>query len=186
MIVIEGIRRCGKSFTVDALQKHFPNLFFFKDLGMRLIKDTPISPDDYAIARDLSYAQFLPHYFWSEEADNLVFDRGYWSTYVYGQCWRDKYNKQFWTDHIKRVEDIYGQFLQKVKFFSFELNDLDFERIEEMDRKKDIWDSTSDNYRRQYELYREIAEISQAKKHFIKAFMPIDYIIKEFAHLKII
>jgi hypothetical protein len=182
MIIIEGPRRCGKSFTKDVLLKKFGNLILFKDLGMRIIKDTPIDPDDFAIGRDLAYAQFVPQFSWAPTFDRLVMDRGYWSSYVYGQCWRNRYNKNFWSEHLKRVEDFYGSYLEKVKILVFHLNEDDFKRMESMDREKDVWEHTND-YRQQYELYSECAEKSQAKIFLIDAFQSEDYIARTFSEM---
>jgi hypothetical protein len=182
MIIIEGPRKVGKSFTLETIQKYEPTTRVFKDLGIRILKDR-IDLDDYAISRDTTYAQFLPQfmYLW----DDIVFDRGYWSSYVYGQCWRNKYDKNFWIEHIKRVEDLYGTFLSKIKVLSFDLTEDDFKRIENTIRNKDGWENVSD-YRLQYDLYKEVADISQVKKYFIKPFQSEEYIMKEFKILKII
>jgi len=165
---------------MDVLQKSFANLIFHKDLGMRIIKGTSISPDDYAIGRDLALAQFIPHFYWEDTFNRLVVDRGYWSSYVYGQCWRDRYDKNFWTEHLKKVEGCYGAFLKQLKIVLFRLTEEDFDRIENMNRQKDDWEGIND-YRKQYDLYKECIERSKARVYSLEAFKSEDYIVQTFS-----
>ena len=64
LVILEGIRRSGKSFTIDVLKKRSPNLVHYKDAGMRIIDHEIVDPDQYAIGRDFAYAQFLPKLRW--------------------------------------------------------------------------------------------------------------------------
>lgn len=181
MLIIEGVRKSGKSYTTNLLSK-FPHFLIYKDLGMRLIPGTKVDPDDYAIGRDFAYAQSLPSI--ADEylfKNNLVFDRGYWSSYVYGQAWRDKYDKDFWKNHIIKIEETWGETLNEIQVVLITLTEDDFVRIENMNRSKDVWDSTSD-FRKQYELYQEILNVTTLSKnniHFLPAFQS-DEFIKDF------
>jgi hypothetical protein len=183
VVILESVRQGGKTYTANVLDKNFPHMLIYKDIGMRLIVNSKVDPDDYAIGRDLAYAQALPQM--ADEfllESNLVFDRGYWSSYVYGQAWRNKYDKEFWRSHIALVEKIWGEALNKVHIVFLTLTQEDFGRIENMDRKKDAWDSTQD-FRKQYSLYGEILNTTIIKKqniHFLPAFKNDEYIIDFF------
>ena len=180
MIILEGIRRSGKSYTIEVLKRHFLNLIYYKDLGMRLISGV-VDPDSYAIGRDLAYAQFLPNLQWNEDfIKRLLFDRSYWSTYVYGLSWRDNFSRTFFKEHIKRVEKIYGDFLKDIKILFITLTEDDMKKIELMDRKKDRWENTHSDYRIQYKLYNKLFDISNAKIFTLDAFKNEDYIVKTF------
>jgi len=162
------------------LKRRIPNLIHYKDLGMRIIASTSIDPDYYAIGRDLAYAQFLPKLQWDEEfTKRLLFDRAYWSTYVYGQCWRDNLSKIFFDAHIEIVEETYGMFLKNIKILFITLTEDDMKRIESMDRNKDQWDTHTD-YRKQYKLYLELFNISNTKIFTLDAFKDEDYIVNTF------
>lgn len=180
MLIIEGVRRCGKSHTIKVLKKSISQLIFYKDLGMRMITNKAIDPDIYAIGRDLAYAQFLPNlcrYGWYENfVERLFFDRAYWSSYVYGQAWRNNYSKTFWKTHIKLIEDTYGDFLKKIKIIFITLTKDDFQRIEDMDRNEDQWEKTHTDYRKQYDLYMELFNISKIKTHTLDGFKDDSYI----------
>lgn len=67
MIILEGVRRSGKSFTTETITKRIPSVIQYKDLGMRLIDHALVDPDCYSIGRDLAYAQFLPKLRWDED-----------------------------------------------------------------------------------------------------------------------
>jgi thymidylate kinase len=181
MIILEGIRRSGKSYTVDVLKNHIPNLIHHKDLGMRIIAQTPVDPDSYAMGRDFALAQFLPKLYWNFEFTNrLLLDRAYWSTYVYGQCWRNNYGKTFFKNHIERVEETYGEFLKEIKIVFITLTKNNFNRIKGMGREKDQWEMTHVDYDKQYELYQELFQISKAKIFTLNGFNSDDYIVKTF------
>jgi thymidylate kinase len=179
MIIIEGIRRSGKSFIINALQKHYPDLIYHKDLGIRMIKDTPIDVDDYVIGRDLAFAQFLPK-IETSNIDCLILDRQYWSAYVYGQFYRNKYDKAFWRDHIEKVEQTYG-----INWTRKNLNVVllspepeDYKRLASMGREKDhLEDSDINSYLQQQSLYLEILEFTRAQVHLLKPFQTEEYII---------
>jgi thymidylate kinase len=148
---------------------------------MRFIAQGPIDPDCYAIGRDLAYAQFLPKLYWDTDFINrLLFDRAYWSTYVYGLCWRNNYGRTFLKSHVEKVEETYGMFLKEIKIVFITLTENDFNRIKGMDREKDIWESTRVDYHKQYETYQELFKISKAKIFELEAFNSDDYIIKTF------
>jgi len=132
---------------------------------MRLIADTNVDPDDYAIGRDLAYAQALPTLI--DDLlfkNNLAFDRGYWSSYVYGQSWRNKYSKDFWKSHIFRVEEVLGDSLKDIHIVFITLTEENFNRIENMGRNKDKWEITND-FRKQYDLYLEVLDITTLPPH---------------------
>jgi thymidylate kinase len=186
MIILEGVRQSGKTYAVNVLDKNFAHMLIYKDIGMRLIANSKVDPDDYAIGRDLAYAQSLP-----QMADdflfqnNLIFDRGYWSSYVYGQAWRNKYDKDFWKEHISLVEKVWGDALNKVHIVFITLTPEDFTRIENMNRDKDVWDATKD-FRNQYALYGEIlnmTKVSKANIHLLPAFQKDEFIIDFFKQI---
>lgn len=172
MVIIEGIRRSGKSHTFEVLEEHKPELYYHKDKGVIHAMKRGISVDDYVIGRDMTYAQLfykLP----TAAFKNIVFDRQYWTSYVYGQFYRDKYNKDFWMDHIHAVENEYAEMLDNVCVVLITLKDTDFKYIAEMSRQKDHLESTNiDEYKRQYELYQELLDISNVAVVKMPAFQP--------------
>lgn len=180
MLIIEGgCRKAGKSFTISVLRRAYPNFIFYKDNGMKFIADTEVDPDDYVIGRDLAYAQILPIIYDEFLINNLIFDRQYWSSYVYGQAWRSRYSKNFWVSHIRRVEDTYGEdFIKRhLKIIFITLSDADFDRIQKTTRNKDQWEDISD-YKRQYELYQELLSITSIKNiYFLPAFQTEETIV---------
>lgn len=185
MIVIEGIRRSGKTHTVDIIKSNNKNLIFYKDLGVMYAMKNGIDVDDYVIGRDLSYAQLFsntqPDIF-----NNIFFDRQYLSSYVYGQYYRDKYDKVFWRDHIRRVEELYAKagILNKIEILFIQLSDTDIDNIHKIKRNKDhLEDENTDGYKRQYELYQEALSITSAKLNFIKGFKEEEYITKRFTEI---
>ena len=180
MFVIEGVRCSGKTFTVDVIKKNFPNVCVYKDAGLRVASDLQLDLDDYAIGRDLTYAQALPVLMDDHLADTAVFDRMYFSSYVYGIAWR-KGDKQFWKEHIQRIENLYGDFLKKIHFILLDLpTDAELDRIKKMRRQKDKWDKTLD-FKRQYRLYLEIVnKITKAKVTLLPSFQSEDFIVKFF------
>ena len=179
MVTIEGVRRIGKSFAIDVLKKYYPNLIYHKDLGIRMIKGAGVDIDDYVIGRDLTLAQFLPK-IETSNLESLIFDRQYWSSYVYGQYYRKKYNKTGWKNHILNVEQVYGiDWIEKnmhIVLLSPEADD--YKRLAGMNRKKDdLEDSNIDSYIIQQELYIEILSLSRAQVHLLKPFQNEEYII---------
>src|SRR5208337_145377 len=180
MWVIEGVRCSGKTFTADVIKRNFPNVCVYKDIGMRLAAERQLDLDDYAIGRDLTYAQSLPILMDDHLADTAVFDRMYFSSYVYGIAWR-KGNKEFWKEHIQTVENIYGDFLKKIHVIFLDLpNDATLDKMKKMHRQKDKWDKTLD-FKRQYRLYLNlINNITKAKVTFLPSFQSEDYIVKFF------
>jgi hypothetical protein len=184
IFILEGVRASGKSFTADIIRNKFPDIQVYKDAGMRLIANKSIDPDDYAIGRDLAYAQSLPILMDDYMADTAVFDRQYFSSYVYGLAWRKKYDKEFWADHIRLVEDTYGPFLKKINVILLDLpNDETLERMKKMNRKKDKWDKTLD-FKRQYKLYLKLVNnITRAKVVFLPSFQTEDFIVQFFKSL---
>jgi len=187
LIILEGIRRSGKSHTIKILKKSISQLIFYKDLGMRIIVNKAIDSDVYAIGRDLAYAQFLPNLYrhgsYKDFVERLFFDRAYWSSYVYGQAWRNNYSKTFWKNHIKLVEDIYGDFLENIKIVFITLTKDDFQRIESIDRNKDQWEKTHTDYKEQYDLYIELFGISKAKIYTLDGFKDDRYITSKIRHI---
>ena len=184
MIVLEGIRSSGKSFTLDVLKKNLPQLIFYKDLGMRIFPKE-VDPDDYAIALDYTYAQCLPKLVAPHE--HIIIDRLYFSSYVYGQAWRKTYDKKFWTNHIKTVEQMYGNFLKEITFVYLSVSYDDLDRIKKMNRKKDQWDSKHD-FIRQDQLYTQLFNrgITKAKVLLLPAFQSEDFITQFFkSYLKL-
>jgi thymidylate kinase len=173
MIILEGIRRSGKSFTLEVLEKAYGGVFtFFKDEGMRLIRGSTIDIDDYAIGRDCAYAQLCSK---TSFFERIVFDRQYISSYVYGQFYRNRYDKDFWVDHIKKVENIYGE--NKPKIIFLDLKKEDFERISEMNRSKDDLESSDiSGYLKQYELYKDALSISKSSIFVMDSFKSKEYI----------
>jgi thymidylate kinase len=177
MYIIEGVRRSGKTHTLEIIDKFFIGYHFYKDLGMRLIKDSPIDTDDFSIGRDYALAQFILKIDSSSFENLLIIDRQYFSSYVYGQFYRHKYDKQFWKDHILKVEKIYGDFINNIKVIFIELTEEDFKFMAEMGRQKDwLEDSDINSYKAQYELYLEALEISKARIFKMKAFQGEGYI----------
>lgn len=144
---------------------------------MKIVSDyaEEVNIDDIAIGRDLALAQFiakLPSYV----TDRYIFDRQYWSSYVYGQAWRDKYSKAFWEKHIQVVESYLLYTNSKIKIVFLQLTENDFKRVESNNRKKDKWDLTTD-FRYQYDLYQEVIRLSKMEIHMMKAFQDDKYII---------
>lgn len=182
MIILEGIRRSGKTYTTEFVSQSFPFYIVYKDEGMRIIRDKPIDIDDYVIGRDLAYAQFaktLP----DKAVDRLFLDRQYFTSYVYGQFYRKKYDKEFWADHIRLVESHYGDyFIENFMSLVFiDMNEDDLKSVAKMSRKKDHLESSAfDDYKRQYELYQEALEITKVPVHRMKAFQSNDYLVKFF------
>lgn len=184
MYILESARSGGKSFTADVIRKNFPNVCVYKDVGMRLIGNKNIDPDDYAIGRDLAYAQSLPILMDEHMTETAVFDRQYFSSYVYGRAWRKKYDKEFWADHIRLVEDTYGPFLEKINIIFLDLPDeATLDRMKKMHRQKDKWDNKLD-FKRQYNLYLYlINNITKAKVTFLPSFQSEDFIVNFFKSL---
>lgn len=185
MIILEGIRRSGKTYTTIFVRDNFPFYIVYKDEGIRLIKDTPVDIDDYVVGRDLAYAQFVKTL--PEKAINRLFlDRQYFTSYVYGQFYRNKYDKQFWANHIRRVEAQYGdEFIEKFMSVVFiEMDEQDLKRAANTARYKDALESnTLDDYKRQYELYQEIFEITKVPIYRMKAFQNAAYLTDFFTAL---
>jgi thymidylate kinase len=181
MVCIEGIRKSGKTYTIDVIRKNFPQVIVYKDLGIRDIAPKEVSIDDFSIGRDFTYAQCLPKLV-GDAHKNIVFDRQYWSSYVYGQAWRNKYNNEFWTNHIHKVEETYGDWLKNIHVVFITLTDSDFQRIEEMNRKKDRWDGIAD-FEKQYDLYLEVVvktKLPYGNVHLLSAFSNDAFIIDFF------
>lgn len=179
MIIIEGVRRSGKSFTVEVIQKNYPDWVYYKDYGMRIIKDTEIDPDDYAIGRDMAYAQFFPKIPFIV-FDRMFVDRQYWSSYVYGQFYRKRYSKEFWTEHIERVENTMFQegVWEHIHILLIKPDGDDFKRIAEMGRQKDwLEDENIESYKQQWKLYEELLSFSSANVRFLRPFQDEEYII---------
>lgn len=185
MIILEGIRRSGKTYTTDFVKDNFPFYIVYKDEGMSIIKNTPIDIDDYVIGRDLAYAQFVKTL--PEKAINRLFlDRQYFTSYVYGQFYRNKYDKQFWADHIQRVESQYGDdFIKKFMSVLFiEMTEDDLKHAAKTARYKDELESDFiDDYKRQYELYQEVLEITKLPVHRMRAFQNNAYLTDFFTAL---
>lgn len=185
MIILEGIRRSGKSFTTKFIEDYFPFYVVYKDDGVRLIKDSPIDIDDYVIGRDLAYAQFIKTM--PEKAINRLFlDRQYLTSYVYGQFYRDKYDKEFWAKHIQKVEAQYGDdFIEKFMSILFiEMNEDDLVKAANLDRDKDdLEDNDIQSYIKQYELYQEVLSITKVPVYRMKAFQDSAYLTKFFSGL---
>lgn len=184
MYILESTRCGGKTFTADVIRKNFPDIQVYKDVGMRLIANKGVDPDDYAIGRDLAYAQSLPVLMDEYMSETAVFDRQYFSSYVYGRAWRKKYDKEFWADHIRLVEDTYGPFLDKITIVFLDLADeTTLDKMKKMHRQKDKWDKTLD-FKRQYKLYLNIINnITKAKVIFLPSFQTEDFIVKFFRGL---
>lgn len=184
MVILEGTRRSGKSYTTKFIEDNFAFYNVYKDQGIRILQDTAslVDVDDYVIGRDLAYAQLMK-IMPDKMIKRIFFDRQYLSSYVYGQFYRDKYNKQFWTDHIHRVEEVYGEnFLKNSMMIIFiELESWHFEKIAKLNRKKDVFECDNiDSYKRQYELYQEVLDITQAPVFKMKAFQDLAYLTKFF------
>ena len=187
MIIIEGIRRSGKTFTINTIQKHYTDWINYKDKGMRMIKDTEIDVDDYAIGRDMAYAQLFPTIPYII-FNRMLVDRQYWSSYVYGQFYRGKYDKEFWTDHITRVENLLFQenIQDHLHILLIRPEEDDFKRMSEMGRRKDwLEDEDIESYKRQWELYEELLEISAANVRFLKPFQDEEYIMETVKKIKL-
>lgn len=180
MIILEGIRRSGKTFTMDVLKENFKNMQVYKDVSMRIINHQSINADAVAMGRDFAYAQFIPQILSKSLSDHIIFDRGYWSSYVYAQCWRDEFTKEQMTEHVQKVEEQYGNFMDNIKIVFIKVDAVDIERIEAMDRGKDRWEKTHSDYREQYSLYTELPMISKANVYEMKAFQDEEYIVNKF------
>ena len=181
MVILEGIRSCGKTFTSDVISKVFP-IRLYKDLGIRMLKENNLKTDvdDYSIGRDLAYAQFAKKID-KPTLDMLVFDRQYISSCVYGIHYRNRYDKEFWFNHLKMVESIYKKSNTNVKILFIELESEDFKKIVEMKRKKDWLDTTDINdYIKQYLLYLDFLQYSSFPVIRMKAFQDEEYICKMF------
>jgi hypothetical protein len=177
MLILEGIRRSGKSFTLDVFEKYFSQPRCFKDFGIRAIKDLNICTDAYAIGRDLAYAQFLPT-LPSSVVDNIIFDRQYISSCVYGLYYRNKYNKDFWIEHMKRIENLYSSAGLNITTVFLKLKDSDFHKIASMNRKKDdLEDDNELSYREQYDLYEELLNFSSFPVFELEAFLSEENLI---------
>ena len=181
MVILESTRRSGKSYTCEKVEQYFSNIRIYKDFGLRILNkiNTKIDIDDYCIGRDLAYAQFIPTLPFEVE-NNLLLDRQYISTCVYGLYYRSKYNKQFWVKHLQRVEELYKNIGTKVIILFIELTNKDFQRISSMGRKKDwLEEDGEQGYRNQYELYEFF--LKETSFHIIrmKAFQDDEYIISK-------
>jgi len=186
LIVIEGIRRSGKTYLVDTIKNKNNDVIFYKDRGVMYAMKNNIDVDDYVIGRDLTYAQLFsntkPDIF-----NNIVFDRQYLSSYVYGQYYRNKYNKVFWRDHIRKVENLYESagILDQIKILFIELDESDFEKIANMNRNKDHLENNNIvEYKEQYYLYKEALSITKANVSYIKAFQDSEKINKRFNDIR--
>jgi thymidylate kinase len=180
MIIIEGIRRSGKTYTLETVQRNFKDVIHYKDKGMRMIKDTEIDPDDYAIGRDMAYAQLFPTIPFII-FNRMIVDRQYWSSYVYGQFYRGRYDKEFWMEHIHRVENLLFQegIDRHIHILLIKPDEDDFKRMAEMGRQKDwLEDDNIESYKQQWRLYEELLEISSANVRFLKPFQDEEYIVK--------
>jgi hypothetical protein len=157
VIFLEGCRSCGKGYTTNALKKAYGFITIYKDIGIPTIVD-----------------EFL--------LENLIFDRGYFSSYVYGLAWRNKYDKAFWATHIRNVEETYGDFLSKLHVVFISMTEENFKTIESSNRSKDVWDDTKD-FRKQYDLYLEVLNLSRiptSNIHCLPGFMKDNEIIDFF------
>lgn len=185
IIIIEGIRRSGKTFTIDVIRKYIPEYTLYKDEGIRIATERKWDIDNYATTRDLTYAIFLskmPNLINSK----LIFDRQYLSSYVYGQFYRSTYDKEYWTNHIKMIEEIYDEKLQDITILFMSLTESDFKHMASLTRNKDHLETSEiDSYKRQYELYLEALEISNAKIVPIKAFQTEEYLVKVLKNIMI-
>lgn len=172
---------------MDVIKKNFKNITCYKDLGMRIIDHDIVDADSCAMGRDLAYAQFLKILADKDSkfVENLLFDRGYWSSYVYAQCWRDKHSKRDMARHVNLVEQTFSGLLNDIKIIYLNVDDEDLKRIESMDRDKDIWEKTRTDYRYQLELYEELLgfNVSVARKFPIKAFQPEEKLIKDISEV---
>ncbi len=185
MVILEGIRRCGKSYTTSFVETNFPFYVVYKDEGINIIKGSPVDIDDYVVGRDLAYAQLISE-MPTKAIKRLFFDRQYLSSYVYGQFYRNKYDKSFWVNHIKQVEEIYGkEFIsQYLSIVFIELEDTDFEKIANIQRNKDSLETNDiDAYKRQYELYQEALEITTVPTYRMKAFQDVSYLTNYFTNI---
>lgn len=189
MIVIEGIRRSGKTHTIETVKENMANRYlspiFYKDIGVPFAMNNGLSVDDYVIGRDLAYAQFLS-LVKPAEFQLLVFDRQYLTTYVYGQFYRSNYSKEFYRQHIEHVESFYKEagLINKMYTIFIELKEKDFERIAEMDRKKDILeDSDIEGYKKQYELYQEAIDLTGTNVVRLPAFQNKNRILEIFSSI---
>ena len=187
MIIIEGPRRVGKTYTVNTILEAHPDFVYYKDKGMRDIRERvePVDPDDYAIGRDMAYAQFLPHLPY-KILDRLVLDRQYWSSYVYGLFYRKKYSKEFWVQHIEEVENkLFGDPVEEdnlrkhINIILIHPSEEDFTRMADMGRQKDwLEDDEIDGYKTQWDLYMELVNISAANVIPLRAFQPKEEILE--------
>jgi len=185
LVILEGIRRSGKSHTIDIIKKNNLNLLFYKDHGVMYAMNNNIDVDDYVISRDLTYAQLFTETK-PDFLNKIIFDRQYLSSYVYGQYYRNKYDKSFWRDHIKKVEELYykADLLDHIKIVFIKLNDNELTNIAKMNRAKDqLEDNNLDGYKRQYDLYQEALLITKADVHYIEGFKDREYIIKRFTEI---
>lgn len=156
MIILEGCRRSGKSYTCDKIKEFFPDIQIYKDLGMRITHHSypDINVDDYSVGRDLAYAQYFPT-LPKHITNSLVVDRQYISSCVYGLYYRNNYDHKYWLEHLKKIEELYYRTNQKIVILFMTILDGGFKKIAEMDRKKDWLEDNSgeDGYRKQYNLY---------------------------------
>lgn len=185
MIILESCRRAGKTYTCEKVEQYFSHIQIYKDFGIRIIKNinANIDIDDYAIGRDLAYAQFLPS-LPNDLVSNLLIDRQYLSTCVYGICYRDKYDKKFWFEHIKRVEELYKNMGMKISILFIELEQKDFHKIASMGRKKDwLEDDDEQGYHIQYELYEDFLAHTSFPIVRMKAFQDDEYIISKISEV---
>jgi thymidylate kinase len=189
LIIIEGIRRSGKTHTIETIKESMTDRYlppiFYKDKGVPFAMNNGLSVDDYVIGRDLAYAQFLS-FVKPAEFQLLVFDRQYLTTYVYGQFYRSNYSKDFYKQHIEHVESFYKEagLIKKMYTMFIKLKEKDFERIAEMDRKKDVLeDSDIEGYKKQYELYQEAMDITRTNVVELPAFQDENKILEVFSSI---
>lgn len=177
MVIIEGIRRSGKTFVSEVIRKNFINVTVHKDEWMKHIYKN-VDIDDFVIGRDITYAQIIPKI----KNNIFVFDRQYISSYVYGQFYRKKYNKSFWKEHINKVEEIYGDYIRNITIVFITLNEEDFKKVSAINRNKDKLETDNINdYIKQYELYFEaINNITKANIINLKYFSDEKTIINIF------
>ena len=129
----------------------------------------------------MAYAQLFPKIPY-KIFDRMVIDRQYWSSYVYGQFYRKKYSKEFWIEHITRVENlllIQDIQRQHLHILLIRPDEDDFKRMADMGREKDCFEDNSiESYKQQWKLYEEILSFSSANVRFLKPFQNKEHILE--------
>lgn len=101
-LIVEGIDRCGKSSSIEAMRKLLPGYTVFK----------PRPPKSHDEARHL-YSEFFQML---AEPGNVIYDRGHMSELVYARLYRD-YDPISWVLDLEAEVVKQNPFIKLIYFF---------------------------------------------------------------------